>query len=250
MAIAAALEPFAPGGLARYDDTFSPRSFGDNLTAWGTPVVLIESGGVAPGASLEELTRLNFIALGATLNELADNELAHRDPDRYDKIPQNNVDVYSDVVLRGGRIRQPGVAEPYRADVAFDRLRGDREAAGCQPPGPPRSEVAELGDARIFGAGREIDAAGQILFPTFTLGAEGWAARKFLDGPALDQLGKLGVAQVRWVVAGHDLAAAADCRGQGPRQDAAADRGLGRRQEPAALAPRAPAFAAGQTHRG
>ncbi len=214
VAIAAALEPFAPGGLARYDDTFSPRSFGDNLTAWGTPVVLIESGGVAPGASLEELTRLNFVALGATLNELADNGLAHRDPDRYDAIPQNNVDVYSDVVLRGGRIRQPGLPEPYRADLAFDRLRGDREAAGCQPPGLPRSEVAELGDARIFGAGREIDASGQILFPAFTVGADGWAARKFLDGAALEQLAKLGVAQVRWVVAGRDLAAAADFAGK------------------------------------
>ena len=51
VAIAQALEPFAPGGLARYDDEWSPRAFGDNLTAWGTPVVLIESGGVAPGQS-------------------------------------------------------------------------------------------------------------------------------------------------------------------------------------------------------
>lgn len=208
VAIAAALDPFAPGGLARFDDTFSPRSFGDNLTAWGTPVVLIESGGVAPGASLEELTRLNFLALGAVLDELAADSLARRDPDAYDKIPENNVDVYSDVLLRGGRIRQPGLPEPYRADLAFDRLRGDREAAGCQPPGLPRSEVAELGDARIFGAGREIDARGQILFPGFALGAQGLAAREFLDAPGLEILGRLGVAQVRWVVPPADLAAA------------------------------------------
>lgn len=210
VAIAAALEPFAPGGLARYDDTFSPRSFGDNLTGWGTPVVLIESGGVAPGASLEELTRLNFIALGATLYELAKDGLEQRDADRYDAIPENNVDVYSDVILRGGKLRQPGLAEPYRADVAFDRLRGDREAAGCQPPGLPRSEVSELGDARVFGAGIEIDASGEILFPGFVVGADGWAARKFLDDAAMGRLAELGVAQVRWVVAGRDLAAAAD----------------------------------------
>jgi hypothetical protein len=229
VAIADALEPFAPGGLARYDDTFSPRSFGDNLTAWGTPVVLIESGGVQPRASLEELTRLNFIALGATLFELALNGLEQRDADGYDAIPENNVDVYSDVILRGGRLRQPGIAEPYRADIAFDRLRGDREAAGCQPPGLPRSEIAELGDARVFGAGQGIDAGGQILFPAFTVGADGWAARKFLDDAALDQLAKLGVAQVRWVVAGRDLAAAADFaakrRGRSrPRIEVTADR--------------------------
>lgn len=228
VALAAALEPFAPGGLARYDDTFSPRSFGDNLTAWGTPVVLIESGGVAPGASLEELTRLNFLALGATLSELAAEDLARRDPDAYDKIPENNVDVYADVVLRGGRIRQPGLPEPYRADLAFDRLRGDREAAGCQPPGLPRSSVAELGDARIFGAGREIDAGGQILFPSFTLGAEGLGARRFLDAPGLEVLARLGVAQVRWVVPARDLAAALDfaAKGRGrlrPRVEVSAD---------------------------
>ena len=245
VAIAAALEPFAPGGLARYDDTFSPRSFGDNLTAWGTPVVLIESGGVPPGASLEELTRLNFLALGATLGELAADGLAGRDPDLYDQIPENNVDVYSDVVLRGGRIRQPHLLEAYRADLAFDRLRGDREAAGCQPPGPPRSTVAELGDARIFGAGEEIDAGGQILFPGFLIGAEGFGARRFLDGPGLEILGKLGVSQVRWVVAPRDLAAAAGFaakqRGRlRPRVEVSADRAalpirrLSRRPEPPA----------------
>ena len=220
VAIAAALEHFAPGGLARYDDTFSPRSFGDNLTAWGTPVVLIESGGLPPGASLEELTRLNFVALGATLGELAATGLENRDPAGYDAIPENNADVYADVVLRGGRIRQPGLAEPYRADLAFDLKRGDREVAGCQPPGPPRSEVAELGDARIFAGGREIDASGLILFPSFTVGAEGLAARQFLDGPGLDLLARLGVAKVRWVVAGRELAAAlafAEAE-QGPRR--------------------------------
>ena len=51
--IAAALEPFVPGGIARYDEDWSPRAFGDNLTAWGTPVVLIESGGLAPGRPLD-----------------------------------------------------------------------------------------------------------------------------------------------------------------------------------------------------
>ena len=39
-----ALEPFAPGQIGRYDDEFEVRAFGDNLTLWGTPVVLIETG--------------------------------------------------------------------------------------------------------------------------------------------------------------------------------------------------------------
>ena len=47
-AIARALEPFVPGGIGRYDEDWNPRAFGDNVTAWGTPVVLIESGGAPP----------------------------------------------------------------------------------------------------------------------------------------------------------------------------------------------------------
>jgi len=39
-----ALEPLAPGRIARYDDEFEVRAFGDNLTRWGTSVVLIETG--------------------------------------------------------------------------------------------------------------------------------------------------------------------------------------------------------------
>jgi len=230
VAVAAALEPFAPGGLARYDDTYSPRSFGDNITGWGTPVLLIESGGLPPGTSLEELTRLNFVALLTTLAELAQDNLAGRDPDLYDKIPENNADVYSDVVLRSGKVRQPGLVEAYRADLAFDVKRGDRQVAGCPAaPGLARSEIAELGDARVFAAGRDLDVAGQIAFPAFTLGAEGLGARKLLDGQGLEALARLGVAKVRWVVAARNLAAALDYADsvQGarrPRLDVSTDR--------------------------
>ena len=42
-----ALEPFASGQIGRYDDEFEVRAFGDNITLWGTPVVLIETGPVA-----------------------------------------------------------------------------------------------------------------------------------------------------------------------------------------------------------
>jgi hypothetical protein len=210
-AIAAVLAPFTPGGVARFDGTWSPRSFGDNLTAWGTPVVLLESGGVPPGASLEELTRLNFTALGAVLVELARDGLAGHDPAAYDALPENTIDLWSDVVVRGGEVLQPGAGGPYRADLAFDRLRDDREREGCPERavgGAPRSEVTELGDARTFAAGREVDGRGRIVLAPFTLGARGWAARRWLDGAALEDLGRLGVARLVWVVAPRHVDAA------------------------------------------
>ena len=35
---------FIPQRLARYDDTFEPRAFGDNMQRWGTSTLLVESG--------------------------------------------------------------------------------------------------------------------------------------------------------------------------------------------------------------
>jgi hypothetical protein len=232
-AIAETLAPHVPGGLARYDETWSPRSFGDNITAWGTPVVLLESGGVAPGVPFEQLTRLNFAALGEVLVEFARDGLAGRDPAVYEALPENNIDVWSDVAVRGGEILQPGSAAPYRADLAFDVRRGDRELAGCAPPradNTPRSEITELGDARVFGAGREVDGRGRVLLAPFTVGVHGWKARRWLDAAAVDRLGRLGVARLVWVVASRKVDAAArhaaTITGPGrPRIDVSSDRG-------------------------
>jgi hypothetical protein len=219
VAIADTLQAFVPGGVGRFDDTFSPRSFGDNLTAWGTPVVLIESGGVPGGGSLEELTRLNFVALFSALAELAQDGLARRDLADYEAIPENNVDLWADIALRGGRVLQPGLVEPFRADVVFDRPVRDRERAGCDEPGAPRSEIVEIGDARVFGAGQELDGQGMVALPSFTIGAEGLASRRWLDELALARLADLGVARVVWAVDERDVGTALLRAGElaGPR---------------------------------
>jgi hypothetical protein len=249
-AIAGSLATRVPGGLARYDETWSPRSFGDNITAWGTPVVLLESGGVASGVPFEQLTRLNFAALGEVLVEYARDGLASHDPAVYDALPENNIDVWSDIIVRGSEILQPMAGEPYRADLAFDRLREDRELAGCASPWPAgasRSEITELGDARVFGAGREVDGTGRILVAPFAVGVRGWKARRWLDAAAADQLGRLGVARLVWVVAPRQVDAAArlaaTLAGEGrPRIEVSSDPGalprrvLAGRPQPAASA--------------
>ncbi|HVS03129.1 MAG TPA: M14 family zinc carboxypeptidase [Thermoanaerobaculia bacterium] len=207
-AMVTALAPFVPGGMARYDEDWSPRAFGDNLTAWGTPVVLLESGGLPAGMGYEDLTRLSFVALLRALEDLARDDLAGHDPALYDGLPRNESDAWVDVALRGGRVWQPGTPRPYRADVAFDVLRDDRAAAGC--PGPHRSgsQVVEVGDARFLAAGRDVDAAGELLLPAFGVGVDGWRARRWLDGAALARLARSGVGTVRWAVPRRHLGAA------------------------------------------
>ncbi len=199
-AIVEALAPFMPGGMARYDEDWSPRSFGDNLTAWGTPVVLIESGGIPSGHEFTVLTRLNFVAILTVLEGLARDDLAGYDPQVYEDLLHNNSNAWSDVVVRGGYLLQPGTTGAYRADLAFDRLQDDRLVVGCSSGDPVRSRIFEIGDARFLGAGQSLDAGGSLLLAPFEVGVEGWSARRWLDEESLARMARLGVGTVAWSV--------------------------------------------------
>ncbi len=201
-AVARALEPFVPGGIGRYDEDWNPRAFGDNVTAWGTPVVLIESGGAPPGRPLTDLTRLNYVALLTALHGLVRDDLAGETPDLYESLKRNEENLWTDVLLEGGRVWQPGAGQPYRADVAFDRLDDDPLVARCAEPGwPGASRIREVGDGRLLGTARRIDVTGRLMVPAFTASVRGLGARSWLTPEVLVAVGRLGVARLRWHVA-------------------------------------------------
>jgi hypothetical protein len=199
-AIVEALAPFMPGGMARYDEDWSPRAFGDNITAWGTPVVLIESGGLPPGRDFSVLTRLNFVAILSVLAGLAHDDLASYDPQVYENLPRNEPDKWSDVVVRGAHIRQPGSNESFRADLAFDVLRSDRQIAGCSDDTYVPSRIFMIGDASLHGAGINIDASDSLLLAPFDVGVRGWSKRHWFANDGLSRFAGLGVGTIYWAV--------------------------------------------------
>ena len=199
-----------PGGMARYDEDWSPRAFGDNMTAWGTPVVLIESGGVPSGHEFTVLTRLNFVAILTVLEGLARDDLAGYDPQVYEDLLRNESDSWSDVVVRNGYLLQPGNDQAYRADLAFDRLRSDRQDVGCSQDARTRSRIFEVGDARFLGAGESLDASDGLLLAPIEVGIEGFSARKWLDEDVLSRLARLGVGTLYWSVSQRRADAARD----------------------------------------
>jgi hypothetical protein len=207
-ALVAALAPFVPGGIARYDEDWSPRAFGDNLTAWGTPVVLIESGGLPPDRPLTDLTRLVFMALLTALADLARDDANGYDPAAYEALPRNQTGTWFDVVLRGGQVVQPEPPRPSRADVAFDRRTSDQSLARCGPE-PAGSRITEIGDARFAGAGESVDATGTWIASAFVASVHGLQARAWLSPGVLQTIGRLGVGTLRWQVAATDMQAAA-----------------------------------------
>ena len=120
--VARTVSPYVPGGVARYDEEWNPRAFGDNVTAWGTPVVLIESGGLLAGRPFTDLTRLNYVALLVVLDALARDDAAGEDPAVYEGLRRNTERLYVDVLIEGGRVAQPDGAR------AVPRRRGVRRA--------------------------------------------------------------------------------------------------------------------------
>jgi zinc carboxypeptidase len=161
-----ALEPFASGQIGRYDDEYEVRAFGDNITLWGTPVVLIETG---PWPSQEQdpaLVRLNFIALVSALDALATGQVDRADPKRYESLPMNESRMFYILVKNATLINGAGIP-PFTADIGVVASRrvqaidGKREGKHVQLS----LAVDDLGDLRTMGGLRTIDATGMTAVP-------------------------------------------------------------------------------------
>lgn len=157
------LEPFASGQIGRYDDEFEVRAFGDNLTLWGTPVVLIETG---PWPSEEvdaPLVRLNFIAIISALDALATGRVDKADPRRYETLPMNESGLLYILVKNGTVINGAGV-QPYIADVGISANRRVRTLEGKREM-QVFTNISDIGDLRTSGALRVVDATGMTIVP-------------------------------------------------------------------------------------
>ena len=57
------VQQYLPGQVAKYDDGFEPRAFGDNIQKWGTSTILIESGGLKNDPEKQEMRKIHFVML-------------------------------------------------------------------------------------------------------------------------------------------------------------------------------------------
>ncbi|HEX2798928.1 MAG TPA: M14 family zinc carboxypeptidase, partial [Thermoanaerobaculia bacterium] len=143
------LEPWAKDRVARYDMDYTARAFGDSMTRWGTPTLLIESGGFFGPDEADMLVRLNFVALLGTLHALADGSLANVDVKAYDTIPLDTRDRLFDVLVRNARVIGGGGLPPYLADVGLNVASTRPGFSGSSPRGT-RGGVLEVGDLTDF----------------------------------------------------------------------------------------------------
>jgi hypothetical protein len=154
--IARALGGEIPGRIARYDDTFNPRAFGDLMQQWGTSTVLIESGGLPNDPEKQRLRALNVAAILGALDAIATRAYTRADPDWYEKLPRNAGGA-SDILIVGGSLVLPGRRPAViRADLA---LTYDDAVARTGP------RIREVGDLEGTIALDTVDARGLFLHP-------------------------------------------------------------------------------------
>jgi hypothetical protein len=158
-----ALEPFASGQIGRYDEDFEVRAFGDNLTLWGTPVVLIESGPYPSQQPDPPLVRLNFIGIISALDALATGSVEKADPSRYDSLPRNKTnEMY--VLVNNARVLTGTGVPPFTADIGIRAVRHVRLVNGVRQI-QLDTTINDLGDLRTDGALQTIDATGLVAAP-------------------------------------------------------------------------------------
>lgn len=143
-----------PGRIARYDDTFNPRAFGDLFQQAGTSTVLIESGALPGDAQKQRLRAVTLAAILGALDAIAADTYDDAPPQAYDDLPRNTGGA-RDLLIAGGSLVLPG-ADPIRADVAVNYEDPVARSGG---------RITEVGDLEEAVAVDTVNVAGLFLFP-------------------------------------------------------------------------------------
>jgi hypothetical protein len=152
-----ALNKYIPGYIGRYDDEYNPRAFGDRISEWGTPVILIETGALH-GRDEMFLVKMNFIAKLTALQSLVDGSEARADAKIYENTPFNDSgNLFNFIFRRANIVNFSETDKPFVGDVAVNNQR--RRAEVLNAP----VFVQEIGDLSIYTGLEEYDASDYFL---------------------------------------------------------------------------------------
>lgn len=135
------LQELIPGAVARYDDAFTPRGFGDNFQQWGASTVLIESGGYKGDPEKQFIRELNFKIILNALIEIAHGSYEKHLIHEYEQIPVNDSKLF-DLLVRQVRIKHSDSLS-FIADLGINRDEITQDTSFTL-----RSRIADLGDLK------------------------------------------------------------------------------------------------------
>ncbi|MBU1298311.1 MAG: peptidase M14 [Bacteroidetes bacterium] len=151
--IAEIMMQYIPGKIARYDDGFEPRAFGDSIQQCGTSTVLLESGHTPGDENKNFVRKLNATGLLASFFAIASSEYEYADVSVYETLPFNSYNAY-DVIIRNVLIQHKnGTKTPADLAISYEVDTHTEE--------PPK--LWDIGDLHNFVGLKEVDAKGKTI---------------------------------------------------------------------------------------
>jgi len=141
------LETELPGYLAKYNDTFSWRSFGDTFAGMGISTVLIESGGHPRDDNRQVARKLNTQLLVMSIESIGSGAYQQQPLSAYQAIPFNRDGGIKDVLINNLGINVNGNNASVDLALELDTSGG-------------KGRVRDIGDLSIYGAYHQFDASG------------------------------------------------------------------------------------------
>lgn len=153
------IQKYAPGQVGRYNDAFEPRAFGDNLTKWGTGVILIESGGFANDREKQEIRKLNYVSILSAIYTIANESYKDISLEEYEKIPRNDRKLF-DLKLENVTYELNG--NDYILDLGINRNEIDLEG---NTTFYYKSTIVDQGDLSTYYGYENFDCSGYTIVP-------------------------------------------------------------------------------------
>jgi len=154
-----ALQTKVPGKIAKYDDEFDPRCFGDTFQGMGISTILIESGGYYADPEKQYIRKLNFYALLNAFVSIAEKTYVNQNLADYQQIPENSRSLY-DVLIRNVSITKEGIQ--FRTNLGIIRSQIKSPDFGSMSY---NGRIEELGDVELSHGYDEIEASSLTLTP-------------------------------------------------------------------------------------
>ena len=154
------LQQYIPGKVAKYNDDFEPRAFGDNIQKWGTSTILIESGGLVDDREKQVLRQLHFVILLSSFQDIMHEKYKETSRQKYEDIPFNDSNMFNELIIRNGTVVRND--KPYILDIAFRLGEVDNDNnTGYYL----RGSISDIGDLSTRYGYDVLDATGYEIVP-------------------------------------------------------------------------------------
>ncbi len=153
------LQQYIPNHVAKYNDTFEPRAFGDNIQKWGTSTILIESGGYKNDPEKQFIRKMNYLVLLSALKQIGEKTYTKNSIDGYEAIPFNGR-YFHELLIRNATITKNG--RSYILDIGFkqNEIQYDNNRSFYY-----QRYISDLGDLSTYHGYEAFNAEGYTIIP-------------------------------------------------------------------------------------